>query len=181
MDRRKFLLGASTLALGPSAQGLVTPALAQGKPSQIVEMTWGGLWGDCMKDGADAAFEKATGIKVVQDRGSTPGERITKVKLSLDDQKFDVVQLHDGIVPLAVAQGTLEPINRNSPRLTNLKNVPDQFIQSHWVAMTVRGPARYFIGILTGNATDISRSDRYISPARHHVRAFGVRRKIESE
>jgi spermidine/putrescine-binding protein len=135
MDRRNFLLAAGSLALGPSAHGLITPALAQGKPSQFVTMTWGGLWGDCMRDSVDAAFEKSTGVKVLQDRGSSPGERITKIKLSVNDQKFDIVQLHDGIVPLAVTQGALEPIDRNSPRLTNLKNVPPNFIQSHWIAM----------------------------------------------
>ncbi len=134
MDRRQFLIGAGALATG-AVPGLETAALAQGKPSQIVEMTWGGLWGDCMKEGADAAFEKATGVKVIQDRGSSPGERITKVKLNAADQKYDIVQLADGIVPQAVAQGALEPINRNSPRLTNLKNVPERFIQSHWIAM----------------------------------------------
>lgn len=74
-------------------------------------------------------------MKIIQDRGSSPGERITKIKVAASDQKYDIVQLHDGIVPLAVAQGALEPINRNSPRLTNLKNVPDRFVQSHWLAM----------------------------------------------
>ncbi len=68
-----------------------------------------------MKEGADTAFEKATGVKIIQDRGSSPGERITKIKVSVADQKFDIVQLHDGIVPLAVSQGALEPINKASP------------------------------------------------------------------
>lgn len=135
MDRRQLMLGAGALA----TSGLVDPfsgaALAQGKPSQMVLMTWGGLWGDCMKESADAAFEKATGIRIIQDRGSSPGERITKIKVSISDQKFDLVQLHDGIVPLAVSQGALEPINKASPRLTNLKNVPERFVQSHWIAM----------------------------------------------
>lgn len=133
MDRRQFLMG--TAAAGSS---LILPqhrAFAQGKPSQMVLMTWGGLWGDSMRDSADATFEKATGVKIVQDRGSSPAERITKIKVNINDQKFDLVQLHDGIVPLAVKQGVLEPINRNSPRLTNLANIPDRFVQSHWVAM----------------------------------------------
>ena len=124
MDRRQLLIGASALAAGASARAI--PALAQAKPSQMVLMTWGGLWGDSMKEGCDTAFEKLTGVKIIQDRGSSPGERITKIKVAADDQKFDIVQLHDGIVPLAVSQGALEPINRSSPRLTNLKNVPDR-------------------------------------------------------
>jgi len=133
MDRRQLLIGASALAAGASAR--IMPASAQAKPSQMVLMTWGGLWGDSMKEGCDSAFEKLTGVKIIQDRGSSPGERITKIKVAADDQKFDIVQLHDGIVPLAVSQGALEPINRSSPRLANLKNVPDRFVQSHWIAM----------------------------------------------
>ena len=45
-------------------------------------MTWGGQWGDAMRDNVDAAYTKATGIKVVQDRGGSPVERITKLKVS---------------------------------------------------------------------------------------------------
>lgn len=134
MDRRQVLLGTAAAA----GSSLILPgrsALAQAKPSQMVLMTWGGLWGDSIRDSIDAAFEKTTGVKIVQDRGSSPAERITKIKVNINDQKFDLVQLHDGIVPLAVKQGVLEPINRNSPRLTNLAKVPDRFVQSHWVAM----------------------------------------------
>jgi spermidine/putrescine-binding protein len=135
MDRRQLLIGAGALATAPAIRPFGGAALAQGKPSQMVLMTWGGLWGDSMRESADTAFEKATGVKIIQDRGSSPGERITKIKVSISDQKFDLVQLHDGIVPLAVSQGALEPINKSSPRLTNLKNVPERFVQSHWVAM----------------------------------------------
>lgn len=135
MKRREFLIGSGALAGGSAVPWLSRSAMAQQKPSQMVLMTWGGLWGDALRDSADAAFEKMTGIKIIQDRGSSPAERITKIKVNVNDQKFDLVQLHDGIVPLAVAQGALEPLNRNSPRLTNLKDIPSRFVQSHWVAM----------------------------------------------
>lgn len=135
MDRRKFLADAGLLAAGTALMPFGRSAFAQAKPSQMVLMTWGGLWGDTMRDSADAMFEKATGVKIIQDRGSSPAERITKIKVNLNDQKFDIVQIHDGLVPVAEKQGVLEPIDRNSPRLTNLKNVQDRFVQSHWVAM----------------------------------------------
>jgi putative spermidine/putrescine transport system substrate-binding protein len=135
MDRRKFLIDAglatATAALAPFG----SRAFAQAKPSQMVLMTWGGLWGDTMRDSADAQFEKSTGVKIIQDRGSSPAERITKIKINLNDQKFDIIQIHDGLVPVAMNQGVLEPINRASPRLGNLKNVQSRFAQSHWVAM----------------------------------------------
>src|SRR5215211_7028921 len=134
MKRRDVLLGSAALT-GALLPGLRPGAFAQAKPSQMVLMTWGGLWGDAMRDGAGNAFEKETGIKIVQDRSGSPADRITKIKVNLADQKFDLVQLHDGLVPLATTQGVLEPLNRSSPRLTNLKDVPSRFVQSHWVAM----------------------------------------------
>ncbi len=136
MDRRTFLkttgLVVAGSALGP---GPLAPRDARGaaKPEQIVIMTWGGLWGDSMRKGVDVPFQEATGIKVVQDRGSSPVERITKLKVNLNNQVFDLVQLHDGLFPLAVKQGVLEPINRNSPYLTNLKDVYPEFVHEHWV------------------------------------------------
>jgi putative spermidine/putrescine transport system substrate-binding protein len=135
MKRRELLIGSGALVGATAMPWVGRGARAQQKPSQMVLMTWGGLWGDAMRDGADAAFEKATGVKIIQDRSGSPADRITKIKLSLNDQKFDVVQLHDGLVPLAVAQGALEPLNRDSPRLPNLKDVPPRFVQSHWIAM----------------------------------------------
>jgi putative spermidine/putrescine transport system substrate-binding protein len=135
MKRRDVLVGSGALFGGALLPSLRQSALAQSKPSQIVLMTWGGLWGDAMRDGAGNEFEKQTGIKVVQDRSGSPADRITKIKVSINDQKFDLVQLHDGLVPLAVAQGALEPLNKDSPRLPNLKDIPPRFVQSHWVAM----------------------------------------------
>lgn len=36
-------------------------------------------------------------------------ERITRIKISAADQKFDIVQLHDGVAPLAVMRdGVIE-------------------------------------------------------------------------
>jgi putative spermidine/putrescine transport system substrate-binding protein len=135
MKRRDLLIGSSALVGGSLLPSLRLTAYAQEKPAQMVLMTWGGLWGDAMRDGAGNEFEKQTGIKIIQDRGGSPADRITKIKVNLNDQKFDLVQLHDGLVPLAVAQGALEPLNKDSPRLTNLKDVPPRFVQSHWVAM----------------------------------------------
>ena len=134
MKRREFIKAAG-VAAAATVLGARSPALAAAKPEQMVGMTWGGLWGDQIRAGVDTAFEKSTGIKVVQDRGSSPVERITKIKVNLSNQIFDLVQLHDGLVPLAVKQGVLEPIDRKSPRLTNLKDVYPRFIKDSWVAM----------------------------------------------
>src|SRR3954447_10625663 len=117
MKRRELLIASGALAGASLLPALRQSTLAQGKPSQMVLMTWGGLWGDALRDGAGNEFEKQTGIKIVQDRSGSPADRITKIKLNINDQKFDLVQLHDGLVPLAVTQGALEPLNKESPRL----------------------------------------------------------------
>ncbi|HLI11007.1 MAG TPA: extracellular solute-binding protein [Alphaproteobacteria bacterium] len=134
MRRRDFLKSSAAAVAGTAALPLARSAWAADKPEQIVVMTWGGLWGDSIKAGVDAAFEKATGIKVLQDRSSSPVQRITKLRVSLNDQKYDVVQIHDGLVPLAVREGVFEKLDKNSPRLTNLKDVYPRFIQDYWVA-----------------------------------------------
>ena len=97
MKRRDLLIGSGALVGGSLLPGVQAP-FAQGKPSQMVLMTWGGLWGDAMRDGAGNQFEAQTGIKIVQDRSGSPADRITKIKVNINDQKFDLVQLHDGLV-----------------------------------------------------------------------------------
>lgn len=136
MKRRDVILGTAGLGasamLGPGGAGT---ARAQTKPAQIVVMTWGGQWGDSMRDGPGTTFAARTGINVVQDRSGSPADRITKIKIAVSGGKYDLVQLHDGLVPLAIAQGVLEPLDPASPRLGNLARVPQRFVQGPWVAM----------------------------------------------
>ncbi len=135
MKRRHFLELAGAGAVGSALGTLPSMASAQTKPELIVVMTWGGLWGDAMRDNVDAAFQKANGIKVVQDRSSSPVERITKLKVSLNDQKVDLVQIHDGLVPLAIKQGVVEKLNKDSPRMGHVRNMIPQFWNDYWVPM----------------------------------------------
>lgn len=138
MNRREFLTlsasAATIAALGPSQL-----SFAQSKPESLALMTWGGLWGDGMAENVDAAFTKQTGVKIVQDRGSSPVERITKLKISLQNQVFDLVQLHDGVVPLAESQGVLEDLDPSSENLSHLAAIPDRFKRKGWVAMIYSG------------------------------------------
>ena len=103
------------------------------KPDNIVVMTWGGLWGDATRKTINKTFEEETGIKVILDTGSGPTERITKLKVNLKDQIFDIITVHDGLFPLAVKQGVLEKLDRTSPRMPNLKDVYPEMIHDYWV------------------------------------------------
>jgi putative spermidine/putrescine transport system substrate-binding protein len=134
MQRRDFLKTTAAALAGSAVLPFAGQSLAAGKPDHIVVMTWGGNWGNALKEGVDVPFEKETGVKVLQDRGASPVQRITKLKIGLDNQAFDLFQLHDGLWPLAVKEGVVEPVDPKSPRLTNLKDVYPRFVHSHWVA-----------------------------------------------
>jgi putative spermidine/putrescine transport system substrate-binding protein len=134
MQRRDFLkIGGALPALSLGSLG-ATAAFAQAKPSRVTVLTWGGMWGDQLKKSVGDRLTAQTGVPVVEDRGSTPDQRITKLKVGLEHQSYDLVQLHDGLFPLAISQGVLQKIDINSPRLTNLKDIDPQFRHDYWVA-----------------------------------------------
>jgi len=133
MKRRSFLkIGGALPALSLGSLG-ATSAFAQAKPASVTVLTWGGLWGDALQKGVGQRLTAQTGVPVVEDRGSTPDQRITKLKVGLSHQTYDLIQLHDGLFPLAVSQGVLQKIDMNSPRLTNLNDVYPQFRHDYWI------------------------------------------------
>ncbi|WP_293022067.1 extracellular solute-binding protein [Pandoraea sp.] len=134
MKRRSVLkIGGALPLLSLGSLGAVD-AFGQAKPASVTVLTWGGLWGDALQKGVGQRLTAQTGVPVIEDRGSTPDQRITKLKVGLAHQTYDLVQLHDGLFPLAVSQGVLQKINPHSPRLTNLPDVYPQFKHEYWVA-----------------------------------------------
>jgi putative spermidine/putrescine transport system substrate-binding protein len=133
MRRRQWLKASGATLAAPLLAPIMRPLDAFAKTEQVVVMTWGGQWGDAMRDNVDAAYEKATGIKVVQDRGASPVERITKLKVSAPNPGADLFQLADGLVPLAIRQGVAEKLNRDSPRMPYLRNMIPAFWNDYWV------------------------------------------------
>ena len=68
----------------------------------------------------------------MQDRGASPIDRIIKTKVSLPNPPADCFQLADGLVPLAIKQGVAEKLDRNSPRMPNLRNMIPTFWNDNW-------------------------------------------------
>jgi putative spermidine/putrescine transport system substrate-binding protein len=130
LHRRSFILGSLAASVGAGRPARAQPV---SKPSNVTVMTWGGEYGD-VDAAAGKVFEAQTGIKVIQDRGSSPVERIAKVKINAQNQIYDIVELHDGLVPLAVKEGAYEPVDLSSARLLNLASIPPIFITPHWIA-----------------------------------------------
>jgi len=62
MRRRQLLKATGAVMATPLLAQLARPFDALAKTEQVVVMTWGGLWGDAMRDNVDAAYQKATGI-----------------------------------------------------------------------------------------------------------------------
>jgi putative spermidine/putrescine transport system substrate-binding protein len=133
MRRRQWLKASGATLAAPLLAPVLGPLAAFAKTEQLIVMTWGGQWGDAMRDNVDSAYEKSTGIKVVQDRGASPVERITKLKVSEPNPTADLFQLADGLVPLAIRQGVAEKLNRDSPRMPNLQSMIPTFWNDYWV------------------------------------------------
>ncbi|MBO1325089.1 extracellular solute-binding protein [Acetobacter sp. TBRC 12305] len=133
MKRREILnIGVACLAGAPFVRRQACAAV----PAGGLELaTWGGLWGAAMARYVDQPFSQQTGASVTDDFSSTPVERIQKIKMSQGDQVYDVVQLHDGIVPLAEAEGVLEPLDETWPELSNMKDIPQRYKRLGWVGM----------------------------------------------
>ena len=132
MYRRDFLKASALTAMGITGLGRTLSAEAA---QSMAMLTWGGLWGNGMAQYVDTPFAAKTGYTIIQDRGPTPVERITKLKIDLQNQPYDLVQIHDGVVPLAESQGVLETLDLASPNLPMLKMVPERFRRPGWVAM----------------------------------------------
>ena len=130
--RRNVMKAGAAAAAAATLPGVSSRAFAQTKPESINLMTWGGLWGDGVAQSVDVAFAKKFGVKVVQDRGA-PAERITKIKVNVNNQIFDLIQLVDGMIPLAIAQGAVEPLNKNSPNYTNLPDMLPNLVGTHFL------------------------------------------------
>lgn len=132
MRRREFIAGTTALAATAMAAG-ARHASAQAKPEKIVVMTWGGFNAEAVEKGINKPYLDQFGVKVVLDTGSSPVERITKLKLSLDNQDYDVLNIGDGLFPLAIKQGVLETFDRSSPNLSNFKDMYPKMVHPHWV------------------------------------------------
>ncbi|HEV7368236.1 ABC transporter substrate-binding protein [Arenibaculum sp.] len=129
---RSVLLAAAALLAG------IGGAEAQQK---IVLQSWGGTWGDAMKEAWFEPFEKETGIQVeLRPQGSMMD---ALAKLVAQKDRMDVDLWITGMTPTALADeaGILETIPRG--KLTNAEHLPDALIGDKYVGVwnTIYGVA----------------------------------------
>lgn len=112
--RREFLGAASAAAL--------LPRMARAQGSQLVVATWGGDYGDLMRENVDLPLMKPMGVDVVQDI-SGPVPRRTKLLAERQNRRgsMDVVCLADFDMFAAAQRSALEDVTEQAvPRLAKV-------------------------------------------------------------
>jgi spermidine/putrescine-binding protein len=128
VNRRQLL---AALAASP-----FLPARGAGQQtSQLAVMTWGGSWGEAQAAGTDAMFTQETGIKAVQERNVSPGDRVIKAKINAGNQIYDIMWLTDALTAYARKESVLAPLDRASPRLGNLNSIYPRFLSPDFVSI----------------------------------------------
>ncbi|CAN7621528.1 extracellular solute-binding protein [Bosea sp. LjRoot9] len=114
LTRRGLIAGAAATTLLPN--------VVRAQSSQVVVGTWGGDYGDLLRDGVDHAIMKLAGIDVLQDI-SGPVPRRTKLLAERQNRRgsMDVACLADFDMFAATQQNALEAVNEtNVPRLAKV-------------------------------------------------------------
>jgi putative spermidine/putrescine transport system substrate-binding protein len=122
---RSFLALATTLALvAACAPGTASPDPADGdKPFEgrtIRVATWGGDWGDGVRESAGTLFEEQTGATVEYVFGN-PVDNLTRLLAAPeDDPPFDVMQMDNLTQQSLIEQGLIQPVDHSRLPLGDL-------------------------------------------------------------
>ncbi len=130
LTRRQLLAtasGAATLALAPRAR-------AQSKPESLVYSTYGGDYGQWVKEQFEDPFTAATGIKLIHDIGENP-QRFAKLKTFHERPKFQLIQLQDRYLFEATRDGLLEAIDY--AKVPHAAPIPPIYRKETWLAYSV--------------------------------------------
>jgi putative spermidine/putrescine transport system substrate-binding protein len=109
--------------IGGAAAAALLPATAHADAPQVVVGTWGGDYGDLLREGVDSGIMKPMGIEVLQEI-SGPVPRRTKLLAERQSRRgsMDVACLADFDMFAATQQGALEEISEaNVPRLARVQ------------------------------------------------------------
>lgn len=139
---RRTLLKLSAAALGtelvaPLAFGSAHEAAAAGRT--LVVSDFGGDFGAWNKQSIDTRFTELTKAPTTHDTGSDNAARITKARIGIPRSEYDLICLADSFFPRAAAEGVLEPVDYNSPRLTNVKDIDKRFVTPNYTSFLYNG------------------------------------------
>ncbi|MFI4987909.1 MAG: extracellular solute-binding protein [Alphaproteobacteria bacterium] len=130
-SRRTFLAGASAAA---AALPLARRAQAEGKPESLVYSTYGGDYGQWVKEQFEDPFTAATGIKLIHDIGENP-QRFAKLKTFRERPKFQLIQLQDRFLYEATRDALIEEIDYE--KVPNAAAIPPVYRKKTWLGYSV--------------------------------------------
>lgn len=114
--------------------------------------TYGGEWGDAIRDCISAPFEKSTGNKVIPEPGVS-GVTLAKLKQQAGNPTIDVAWLDGGISELADDAGLLA--NLDIASIPNLKDVLTQAIYKSQNGKTYAVSTGFYAVGLVYNSRDV--------------------------
>jgi putative spermidine/putrescine transport system substrate-binding protein len=114
VSRRRFL----SLTAAGAATVVASRAAAQG---QITVATYGGRFGEAIREGSIKAFQEKTGAKVLEEQGVST-VTVGKLRQQKGNPSIDVAWIDGGVSELALAEDLVEPID-----LSALGSVKDLF------------------------------------------------------
>jgi putative spermidine/putrescine transport system substrate-binding protein len=117
---------------GIGASALMAPHVgySQDKPSRFIMSTYGGDYGNWMKDVFETPFVAKTGISVEHDIGEN-NARYSKMKTFRKQPRFQLVTLQDRYLFQSAHDGLLEKVDYS--KVPNAAGIPDTFKTPHWV------------------------------------------------
>lgn len=135
--RRKFLIGAGTVASAAATPLILTPGKARAQGDQVVVATWGGHFAESLVESYYKPFEEETGIKVVVTGAPDLAKLTAAVKTGNVD--VDIADLASGWIAKGDAEGIFAPVDRN---IVNVEGVIPEAVRD-----TVLGYFSYGGGI----------------------------------
>jgi putative spermidine/putrescine transport system substrate-binding protein len=110
--------------------GAVSPAAAQDR-GQVVIASWGGAYQDALRQAIIKPFEKATGIKVIEDTGPTMAKIRTMVNSG--SPEWDVVDTLPEDFPILSSEGVLERLDYAAMDKSVFLDFPKDVVQPYGV------------------------------------------------
>ncbi len=123
--KRRFLGLMMTLVMACSMLAGCGESAEKGQNGEINVF----VWTEYVSDAAISAFEEETGIKVNVSTYSSNEDMLAKLK-SESEGAYDVIQPSDYAVEYLIAQGKLEPLDKE--KLTNLSNIDEAYLDESY-------------------------------------------------
>ncbi|MGO8869118.1 MAG: extracellular solute-binding protein [Alphaproteobacteria bacterium] len=131
LSRRAFLASAGAAA---TSLALARRARAEEKPESLVYSTYGGDYGQWVKEDFEDPFTAATGIRLIHDIGENP-QRYAKLKTYRERPKVNLIQLQDRFLYEATRDGLLEEIDY--AKLPHAAPIPPIYRKKTWLGYSV--------------------------------------------